>query len=140
MIYRIYLLLVLFIGTQADLSAQVIVKDTVSKSDTTVGKKLEKLGQSVIKDTVKKKETEKDTVLEKKLETRFYSFRQFEHETFLFVKAPTKWHGSDWLRVGIVVGATMALMPFDQSITNSSQGDQHYFKSVPVIGGRVYGE
>jgi membrane-associated phospholipid phosphatase len=85
-------------------------------------------------------ETPKEIKLEKKLQKRLYSISQFGHETVLFVKQPTKWIGSDWLKLGIVTTATIAVMPFDESITNSTQGHQRYYHSVPVEGGRIYGE
>jgi hypothetical protein len=85
-------------------------------------------------------ETPKEKKLEKKLQTRLYSVPQFAHESVLFVKQPTKWLGKDWRRLGIVVAATIAVMPFDERITNSTQGHQKYFYSAPVVGGRVYGE
>lgn len=85
-------------------------------------------------------ETPKEKKLERKLSTKMYSFPQFYHETKLFVKQPTKWVKKDWLRAGGVVAATIVVMPFDARITNSTQGEQHYFHSVPVEGGRIYGE
>ncbi len=62
------------------------------------------------------------------------------HETYLFVATPTRWHKADWLRVGLVIAGTAAIMPFDQRLTNTTQTNQHYYYSVPVVGGRVYGE
>lgn len=85
-------------------------------------------------------ETPKEKKLEKKLSTKMYSLPQFFHESTLFVKQPTKWKGKDWLRVGAVVATTFAVMPLDESITNSTQGEQRYFHSFPVEGGRIYGE
>jgi hypothetical protein len=85
-------------------------------------------------------ETPKEKKLEKKLQTRLYSPAQFVHESVLFVKQPTKWKGRDWLKLGLVTATTLGVMPFDERITNSSQGYQRYFYSVPVVAGRVYGE
>jgi len=85
-------------------------------------------------------ETPKEKILEKKLENKPYSIRQFFHETILFVKQPTKWKGKDWIRVGAVTLSTLAVMPFDERITNLTQGQQRYFYSVPIEGGRIYGE
>jgi hypothetical protein len=87
-----------------------------------------------------KKETKPETKAEKKQEKRVYSATQFIHESYLFVKQPTLWKGSDWLKVGIVTASTIAVMPLDQAIINSTQGQQRYYYSVPVVGGRVYGE
>jgi membrane-associated phospholipid phosphatase len=122
------------------LSAQEAVKDTVRKKDTTIGQKLGTLTQTIIKDTVPKTETKKDTLLEKKLEKRFYGLRQFEHESFLFIEAPIRWHKTDWFRVGLTIAVTAAIMPFDQAIANSTQGNQRYYYSPFIVGGRVYGE
>ena len=85
-------------------------------------------------------ETPKEKKLEKKLETRLYSVRQFALETILFAKQPTKWRGNDWLKLGVVTAMTFAVMPFDQQITNSTQGEQRYYYSAPIVGGRIYGE
>jgi membrane-associated phospholipid phosphatase len=133
----IWLFFLLLFGVAANVSAQGIKKDTAKKKDTTL---LKKVTQAIIKDTVPRKESKKDTLLEKKLERRFYGFRQFEHETFLFIKTPLVWRKSDWFRVGLVAATTVAIMPFDLTITNSTQGQQHYYNSVPIVGGRIYGE
>lgn len=84
-------------------------------------------------------ETQKEILVEKKQTKQLYSFGQFGHETVLFVKHPTKWVSKDWLRLGMVTVATVAVMPFDEKITNSTQGNQQYYTSAPVIGGKVYG-
>jgi len=89
----------------------------------------------------KKKETTPETIGEKKQEKKLYSLSQFGHETFLFVKQPTKWKGNDWLRVGAVTASTFLVMAtLDRAMVKSTQGQQRYFNSVPVVGGRVYGE
>ncbi len=85
-------------------------------------------------------ETPKESKLEKKLVRKLYSIPQFVHETSLFIKQPTKWTGGDWLKVGIASIATLAVMPFDERITNSTQGEQRYYHSVPIEAGRIYGE
>src|SRR5665647_330995 len=87
-----------------------------------------------------KNDTVPETKGEKEQEYKPYSLSQFGHETFLFVKQPTQWKVKDWLRVGIIAAATMAVMPFDQAIVNSTQGNQRYNNSVFIVGGRVYGE
>src|SRR4051812_11786235 len=114
-------------------SAQQKEKD-ITVPDTTGGKIIEK------KKDVTAPETPKEKVLEKKLSKKLYSFSQFAHETILFVKQPTKWGGNDWLKLGIVVAGTAAVMPFDESITNSTQGHQRYYHSAFIEGGRIYGE
>jgi len=89
-------------------------------------------------------ETKKDTIPEtkgeKKQEYKPYNLTQFGHETFLFVKQPATWKGKDWLTVGVIVAATAAIMPFDQYLVNSTQGNQKYNNSVFIVGGRMYGE
>jgi len=85
-------------------------------------------------------ETKPETKAEKEQEYKPYSFTQFGHETFLFVKQPTLWKGKDWLRVGLIAAATIAVMPFDQPLINSTQGNQRYNNSVFIVGGRMYGE
>jgi membrane-associated phospholipid phosphatase len=87
-----------------------------------------------------KKDTVPETKGEKKQEYKPYSLTQFGHETFLFIKQPTTWKGKDLLRVGIITAATIAVMPLDETIVNSTQGHQRYYYSVPIVGGRVYGE
>jgi len=131
------LLLFFFTSACSVLFAQNNRKDTVPRKDTT---KVEKLVQTIIKDTTPRKETKKDTIIEKKLEKKFYGIPQFAHETYLFVAAPTRWHKADWLRVGVVALGIAAIMPFDQKIANSTQGNQRDYYSVAVVGGRVYGE
>jgi len=85
-------------------------------------------------------ETPKEIKFEKKQAKKLYSPAQFMHESILFVKQPTKWHKNDWLKFGVVTAATLAVMPFDQGITNSTQGHQRYYNSAPIEGGRIYGE
>jgi hypothetical protein len=85
-------------------------------------------------------ETPKEKKLEKKLQTKLYSVPQFLNETSLFIKQPTKWKGSDWMKVGIVAATAITVMTLDETITNSTQGHQRYYYSAPIVGGRMYGE
>jgi membrane-associated phospholipid phosphatase len=85
-------------------------------------------------------ETPKEKIVEAKLKYKLYSFPQFWNETKLFFKQPTKWIGRDWVKLGVVTGGTIVMMPFDEDITNSTQGYQKYFYSAPIEGGRIYGE
>lgn len=80
------------------------------------------------------------TDLEKKQQLKVYNLSQFVHETFLFVRQPTQWQGEDWIKIGSVTLATIAFMKFDQTITNATRPNQHFYNSVPIIAGRVYGE
>jgi hypothetical protein len=85
-------------------------------------------------------ETPKEIKFEKKQARKLYSPAQFMHESMLFIKQPTKWNRKDWLKVGVVTAATLAAMPFDERIAQSSQGNQRYNNSAAVVGGRIYGE
>lgn len=84
------------------------------------------------------KETPSEIKLEKKLNKRLYSPTQFGHESILFVKQPTKWKGGDWLKVGIVTAASIAVMPFDERIVASGQGTQRFTGLANI--GTLYGE
>jgi len=118
------------------LSTYSQVKDT-TKKDTT---KLGKLVKTILTDTTQRKETKKDTLAEKKLSKRFYGVPQFAHETKLYFETPLYWRTTDWERFGITVASTAALLPFDESLNKLSQGNQRYYYSAPVVGGRIYGE
>lgn len=96
--------------------------------------------QSAIYAQAGKKETAPETKAEKKQEFFFYGLNQFVHESYLFVKQPTLWKGSDWLKLGLVTVATISIMPLDEPITNSTQGEQRFYYNAPVVGGRIYGE
>ena len=85
-------------------------------------------------------ETAKEIKLAKKFRKRVYSFSQFMNESSLFIKQPTKWVASDWIKLGSSIVLTLGVMPFDERITNSTQGEQRYYNSFPIEGGRIYGE
>ncbi len=87
-----------------------------------------------------KKDSLPETKAEKIQEKKLYSFSQFGRETVLFAKQPTFWKGGDWLKLGAVAAATLALMPLDQPMMNATQGEQRYYYSIAVVGGRIYGE
>ena len=88
----------------------------------------------------KKQETTPETKGEKKQEKRLYSISQFGHESFLFVKQPVKWNGHDWIRVGAVTATTMLVMTLDKVMAKATQGEQRFYYSAPIVGGRMYGE
>jgi membrane-associated phospholipid phosphatase len=70
-----------------------------------------------------------------------YDFSQFGRETGDFVKQPTKWDGSDWLRLGVMGGAAFLTMQVDQSIRDAVLKDnKRYYYSIPIEAGRMYGE
>ena len=78
----------------------------------------------------------RDTVLGNK-----YNLSQFWHETGSFFVQPTKWDGGDWLRLGVIGGATFLTMQVDQPIRDAVIRDnKRYFYSVPIEGARMYGE
>lgn len=100
--------------------------------------------QDVKKDTIPgtkgKVDIQPETKIERKKEKRLYSISQFTKESSLFFRQPLRWKKNDWLKLG-VIGCGVALLPFaDQPLRNATQGDQHYYHSVPVEGGRIYGE
>lgn len=142
-----FLILFLFIITIQTLTiAQEVKKDTVSEMKGEIKPENKEQKKDSIPETKgeKKEEIKESTIPEtkgeKKEEGRIYSLPQFAHETYLYAKQPFLWTGRDWLRVGAVAAATFAVMPLDQTISNSTQGHQRYYYSVPIVAGRVYGE
>jgi len=80
-------------------------------------------------------------VLGDSLERNKYNFSQFEDETWSFIKQPTRWDGGDWLRLGVTgAGAFLVMEVADQPVRKAVLKDQQYYKSVPIEGGRVWGE
>jgi membrane-associated phospholipid phosphatase len=69
-----------------------------------------------------------------------YNLSQFGHETVRWFVQPTKWDGSDWLRLGVMGGATFLTMQVDNPIRNAVLKDRSYYYSVPIEGARMYGE
>jgi membrane-associated phospholipid phosphatase len=70
-----------------------------------------------------------------------YNFSRFGNETWSFIKQPTKWDGSDWLKIGVVsAGTFLVLETADQPIRTAVLKDQRYYKSVPIEFGRMWGE
>jgi len=133
MLHKVFIWSFLLIGFQTAVFAQEPEKKKdVAPADTT--KLFEK------KPDVTAPETPKEKKLEKKLVKRVYSVPQFTHESLLFVKQPVKWVSRDWLRLGIMTVITVGAMPFDEDITNSTQGEQRYYHSAFIEGGRIYGE
>ncbi len=70
-----------------------------------------------------------------------YNFSQFTHETGDFFTQPGKWRGNDWLKLGLITGATVLVMQVDQPIRDAvlESGQRHY-RSVPIEAGRIWGE
>jgi hypothetical protein len=69
-----------------------------------------------------------------------YDFYQFRDETWSFIKQPTKWDGGDLLKIGLAGAATFLVMQADQPVRDAVLRDHRYDKSVPIEGGRVWGE
>jgi membrane-associated phospholipid phosphatase len=69
-----------------------------------------------------------------------YNFSQFGSETLDFVEQPVKWDGSDWLKLGLMGVGTLLVAQADQPIRTAVLKDQSYYHSVPIVGGRVWGE
>ena len=81
-----------------------------------------------------------ETKTEKKQEKKLYSLSQFGHETVVFIGQPARWKKQNWLNVGLIASGTAVLTLFDQPFRDASQGNQRYYLSAPVEGGRIYGE
>lgn len=69
-----------------------------------------------------------------------YNLSQFGHETVRYFIQPTKWDGTDWLRLGVMAGGTFVAMQADNRIRDGLLHDKRYFYSVPIEGARMYGE
>ena len=69
-----------------------------------------------------------------------YNFSQFGHETGRFFTQPLRWEGSDWLKLGVMTAGTVLATQADQPIRTAVQKDQRYYYSVPIEGGRMWGE
>lgn len=70
-----------------------------------------------------------------------FNISQFTHETGKFFTQPGKWRGNDWLKLGLITGTTIVLMPVDQPIRDAILRDgQRYYHSVPIEAGRIWGE
>ncbi len=69
-----------------------------------------------------------------------YNLTQFKNESLEFIKQPTKWQSSDWLKLGITGAAAFALMQIDQPVRSEFMKDRSYVKSFPIELGRMYGE
>jgi membrane-associated phospholipid phosphatase len=78
----------------------------------------------------------RDTVIGNK-----YNFSQFGNETWSFIKQPTKWDGSDWLKIGVMgAGSFLLIETVDQPARDLAFKDRSYLYSVPIEGGRIWGE
>src|ERR1051326_483483 len=69
-----------------------------------------------------------------------YDFSQFGTETGTFFTQPLHWDGGDYLKLGLMGVGTVLAMTADQPVRDMVLRDQSYYKSVPIEGGRVWGE
>jgi membrane-associated phospholipid phosphatase len=70
-----------------------------------------------------------------------YTFPQFWHETGDFIKTPGNWQGSDWLKLGLVgAGSILIMETIDQPIRTLALKDPSYYKTAPMVFGRMWGE
>jgi len=69
-----------------------------------------------------------------------YNFSQFGQETGSFFTQPLRWEGNDWLKFGLIGAGTFLSMQADQPIRTAVLKDQRYYYSVPIEGGRIWGE
>ena len=69
-----------------------------------------------------------------------YNFSQLGNETVAFIKQPTNWRTEDYLKLGLMAAGTFLVMQADQPIRTAVQKDQRYYYSVPIVGGRAWGE
>ena len=69
-----------------------------------------------------------------------YNLSQFKDETLDFIKQPGKWRGNDWLKLGLIGAGTFLVMQADQPIRAAVLKDRRYYHSVPIDGGRMWGE
>ena len=121
MLYRFFISILFIAGFQLSVCAQQAKHDTIPG-------------------TKSKLDVAPETHKEKQQEWKLYSVSQFGRETVLFVKQPLRFKGKDWLNVGLLAGGTALLTLADQPLRNSTQGQQKYYSSVPIVGGRIYGE
>jgi membrane-associated phospholipid phosphatase len=79
--------------------------------------------------------------LQNPVQSNRYTFSQFGNETWDFIRQPTKWDGSDWLKIGVVGAGTFLIMETaDQPIRDFLLRDRRYYRSVPIEAGRIWGE
>jgi membrane-associated phospholipid phosphatase len=144
---KITLLFLVLFGITTRVYSQITPSADTAKKDTTIGQKLGKALKTVGNYVLPAQEPDEDMVcysdrcvFEEKMARGNYSVGQFVHESFLFLGAPLRWHKKDFLTAGVILGGTLAIMPLDEPLNKLSQGNQHYYYSAPVVGGRIYGE
>jgi len=80
--------------------------------------------------------TSQDTV-----RARRYNLSEFGDETVRYFIQPTTWDMGDWLKLGAISGATFLTMQADQPVRDAVlKNSGRYYRSVPMEGGRMYGD
>jgi len=69
-----------------------------------------------------------------------YNLSQLGDETAAFIELPIHWEGTDWLKLGLTGAGTFLLMQTDQPVRTAVMKDRSYYNSVPIEGGRIWGE
>jgi hypothetical protein len=69
-----------------------------------------------------------------------YDVSQFGRETGKFFTQPLHWEENDWFKLGLIGAGTLLAMPADQPVRTAVLKDQRYVNSVPIEGGRMWGE
>jgi membrane-associated phospholipid phosphatase len=70
-----------------------------------------------------------------------YNLSQFGDETVDFIKQPSKWDGSDWLKLGVMgAGSYLLIEIADQPARDLILKDRSYLYSAPIEAGRIWGE
>ena len=82
-----------------------------------------------------------NSVLQDSIQQFKYNFSQFGNETWDFIKQPTKWDGSDWLKLGLIgAGTFLILETADEPVRDVVLKNQQYYNSVPIKIGNIWGD
>jgi membrane-associated phospholipid phosphatase len=80
-------------------------------------------------------------VIEDSVQLNKYNFTQFASESWDFIKQPTQWEGSDWLKLGIIsTGTFLIIKTADQSIRDAALRNPQYINSIPIKIGNMWGD
>jgi membrane-associated phospholipid phosphatase len=70
-----------------------------------------------------------------------YNFSQFGNESWDYLKQPTKWNGSDWLKIGLISATTfLVIETADEPIRDVVLKNQQYYNSIPIKIGNIWGD
>ncbi|MCL4547110.1 MAG: phosphatase PAP2 family protein [Bacteroidetes bacterium] len=81
-----------------------------------------------------------NSTLPDSIQSHKYNFSQFGRETLRFLIQPTKWDGSDYLKIGLLGATTFLVMQTDEPIRKFINLDTKYAKSFPLEFGNMWGE